>query len=551
MGRMRVRWVVVGVVILALVLTVLSINYQASSDQDIKVYVATNGNDSTNDGSIDHPYLTFDKARIRVRQIKAANPSTRITVLAREGRYFLATPLAFTAADSGSPGAPITYRSYQDEQVVVTGAKTVTGFTSITDPTILSRLPAGAQTNAKVVNLPALGITDYGTLSRRGGPINNPPPSGLELFFNGERQTLARYPNVGSWDKVAAIGPDPTKSFVYTDPRPASWPNTDDVWAHGYWKYDWTESHVKIASLDTSSKTITVETGFDDWGYGLAVNQLFYYENELNELDTAGEWYLDRTNGNLYFWSPTDPNVAKITVSISNRLITGNNVSYLNFDHLNFEGTRSNQAKFINSSFLKFTNDSFLGSGNDALVLSTVTDTTVASSTFNQHEERALFLRGGNRTTLTSSRNVIINNSFQNTNQWVNSFRAAVDVGGVGHRIAHNNFSSIPQTALLYSGSNDLIIEYNTFSKIVQECLDCGAVYTGRNYTTRGTILRYNKFTDIGGYQDKVQNSIYWDDSSSGQTAYSNIFDNAGRAVLVGGGRDNTFENKIIINSSN
>ncbi|MEK7535309.1 MAG: hypothetical protein AAB563_02825, partial [Patescibacteria group bacterium] len=111
---MRVRWIVVGVVVLALVLTILGINYQASSDQEIKVYVATNGNDS-NDGSIDHPYLTFDKARLRARQIKAANPSTPISIVARGGTYYMTTPLNLTAADSGSAGAPITYASYPGE----------------------------------------------------------------------------------------------------------------------------------------------------------------------------------------------------------------------------------------------------------------------------------------------------------------------------------------------------------------------------------------------------------------------------------------------------
>ncbi|MDY6017436.1 MAG: hypothetical protein SPI97_07460 [Oscillospiraceae bacterium] len=54
-----------------------------------------------------------------------------------------------------------------------------------------------------------------------------------------------------------------------------------------------------------------------------------------------------------------------------------------------------------------------------------------------------------------------------------------------------------------------------------------------------GNIDRYNCISDIGS-GDFTPHGIYFDDNSSGQTAYGNILINIpGYAILVGGGRDN------------
>ena len=66
-----------------------------------------------------------------------------------------------------------------------------------------------------------------------------------------------------------------------------------------------------------------------------------------------------------------------------------------------------------------------------------------------------------------------------------------------------------------------------------------------------GNIVHYNCISDIGS-GDFTPHGIYFDDNSSGQTAYGNILINIpGYAILVGGGRDNCIENNLIINSGN
>ena len=75
--------------------------------------------------------------------------------------------------------------------------------------------------------------------------------------------TLARYPNVGS---AAASGPghatagasswmrigrvlDAQREFITDDPRAANWADEPDGWLHGYWGFDWADSHVPIRSV--------------------------------------------------------------------------------------------------------------------------------------------------------------------------------------------------------------------------------------------------------------------------------------------------------------
>jgi len=72
-----------------------------------------------------------------------------------------------------------------------------TCFVKVTDSAILRRvIDANARSALFQCNLNALGISDYGTLSRHGyfkANLNQTPP--MELFINGERMILARWPN--------------------------------------------------------------------------------------------------------------------------------------------------------------------------------------------------------------------------------------------------------------------------------------------------------------------------------------------------------------------
>lgn len=91
--------------------------------------------------------------------------------------------------------------------------------------------------------------------------------------------------------------------------------------------------------------------------------------------------------------------------------------------------------------------------------------------------------------------------------------------------------------------------EYNYIHDVVLQSSDAGAIYTGYSYSTYGNVVRYNCISNIGS-GTFTPSGIYFDDNSSGQTAYGNVLINIpGYAFLVGGGRDNMIENNLVINA--
>ena len=84
---------------------------------------------------------------------------------------------------------------------------------------------------------------------------------------------------------------------------------------------------------------------------------------------------------------------------------------------------------------------------------------------------------------------------------------------------------------------------------ICYETSDTGAFYSGRNFTSYGSVVRYNYIHDIGR-ENTLTIGIYLDDGMSGQEVYGNIIVNTGSfGIMIGGGRDNKVCNNVIITS--
>jgi hypothetical protein len=99
-----------------------------------------------------------------------------------------------------------------------------------------------------------------------------------------------------------------------------------DAWLLGK---DWADSCEKMASFNGSTKVVSVTAPGSVFGY--AVGQRFYFLNILEELDSPGEYYIDRTNGVLYFWPPTSLGTNAPVLSTLDRLILFSGASYITF----------------------------------------------------------------------------------------------------------------------------------------------------------------------------------------------------------------------------
>ncbi len=298
---------------LVVVLCILGISGVAKSATagPVTFYVATNGNDDwsgkqrePNPPKTNGPFATLTAARDAIRALKADGGLQQpVEVLVREGTYYLSEPLHLSAEDSGSLDCPITYKAFPGEQPILSGGKVITGWHPYEGQIMCAELPEAKEGKWKF----------------------------KQLFFNGQRQIRARYPDYdpddplyGGWAFVEELiaGQDSDAPVFRYDPNfsPGKWakPQQGEVFIFP-WRC-WVNDIVPIKQVDWENDLI--ELARTCAGHPLMVGNRFYVENLLEELDQPGEWCLDTETGMLYFWPPTGPvQDAEVTAPVADRLI--------------------------------------------------------------------------------------------------------------------------------------------------------------------------------------------------------------------------------------
>ena len=250
----------------------------------------------------------------------------------------------------------------------------------------------------------------------------------------------------------------------------------------------------------------------------------------------------------LYFIPPKDFKDKTISLSLSTEnLINLNNANNITFDGITFAGTRLNAIKGSGNN-ITVKNCTIKNVGENAIEI-TGSNILVENNEITATGKAGVILTGGNRENLTSGQNIITNNLIHDWSQIYKTYQPAVSLNGVGGLCSHNEIFNSPHEAITYSGNNH-IIEYNIIHDVVLQSSDAGAIYAGRSWSYYGNIIRYNCIYNIGS-ENFSPSAIYFDDALSGQQAYGNLLLNIpGNAFLLGGGRDLTIENNLIVNSS-
>ena len=521
-------------------------------------YVSPSGNDAwsgrsarPDSGRSEGPFLTPERAGKAVHELHASGkwPEGGVTVFLSEGTYELTKSIHLTAAESGTHDAPLVWRPVLGDRVRLVGGKRIVKFRPVTDPEIVKRLDIMHRREIMVASLRLQNVWNTGSLKPRGFS-REIYPAALELFCNGKPMTLSRWPNEG-WAKIAGISgtdvrnTDKTRSdtFLYEGDRPRRWANVSDIWLHGYWTWDWADSYEHVKSIDTAARSITTLEPHGVYGY--KTGQRYYFLNILEELDSPGEWYLDRKTTLLYFWPPEPLDRCEIMASLLEEpLISLENASYVTFRGMTLEVTRGNAVEISGGTGNRIAGCTIRNVGNVGVVIRGGTNNGVQSCDIYETGDGGIVLDGGDRKTLKPAVNYADNNHIHDYSRWVRTYRPAVLLSGVGNRLSHNLIHDAPHTGVLFVG-NDHILEYNEVRDICRETGDVGAFYIGRDWTMRGNIVRYNFFHNITGPGNGGAMAVYLDDATSGISIYGNIFYRTLYAAFIGGGRDNTVENNI------
>ena len=532
-------------------------------------FISTNGNDN-NIGTIESPFATLEKARdeIRVRRANSTLEDGPITVWLRGGNYYRTTSFNLTSKDSTTVGSPITYSAYQDENVHISGGIEIRNFTSISDQNLIGRLNGEASSHIVQANLFTLGHFDFNELTSRFNAENTDiAPSGAELFFNGQPMTLARWPNEG-WTTITSLPTGTLSGLIgYEGNRPDNWSNVEDIILYGYWRYNWFANYETISSINSEDNTIQTNYVPPPNPYGFLEGQRYMAINVLEELDEPGEWYIDKSTGILYFWPPTNPEEANIYLSILDTpIIRMNQTSHITFSNITFEYTRGAGVEIIGGNHNIVAACTIRNIGTVGVAIGGMVKDILWQTNFNPTFSGyggtfngvsgcdiyntglgGILLGGGDRNSLEHGNNYATNNKIYNYSRLAKTDRPAIYMYGVGNAVSHNKLHDGPDLALTFWG-NEHIIEYNEVYNVGVDIDDAGAMKIGRDYTQRGTIIRYNYIHDLVGEVQGSHIGVYLDDFQSGITIYGNIFENVNLGINIGGGRDNIIENNIFIN---
>jgi uncharacterized Ntn-hydrolase superfamily protein len=510
-------------------------------------FISTDGSD-TNPGTQERPFATLQRASSAIRELKKSEdlPKGGVTVWIRAGTYYVNEPLTLSDEDSGAETAPIVYRGQTGQQVRIVGGRRAKGFQPVTDPDILERLDESVRAKVVFSNLKAEDITDFGEVATRSNR--------LELFFRDEPMQLARWPNEGFLRIVDVVGKTPNTihgikgtregKFTYSDDRPKRWADEQEIWLHGYWFWDWSDSFEKVSSIDTEKRIIETAPPFHNYGY--RKGQRYYALNVLAELDRPGEWYLDRRKGLLYFLPPLPIDDGKAVLSTLRNLFELKDCSWVTIRDLVLEATRSTAVTVSGGTGNTIAGCTIRNTGGWAVSISGGSNNSVLGCDIYRTAEGGVSLSGGERKSLTPAGHRAENNHIHHFGRIYRTYRPAVSVGGVGNHVAHNVIHDGPHNAIQLGG-NDHTIEFNEIYNVCFETGDVGAFYMGRDWTARGTIIRHNYFHDIKGPGLHGAMAVYLDDAASGISIIGNIFHRAGRAAFIGGGRDNLVENNIFV----
>lgn len=522
------------------------------------LYVAEDGCD-TAAGTESAPLATLAEA------VKRAEGKGGVKIVLLGGNYNLTEPVRITSAHSGTEETPLVITAAPDEVPYLSASAEIpaSAFVPVTDEAKLARLSEAVRDKIVCADLPSVGITEFGKVGW-GEPV---------LMVNNLPQTLARYPNKNEpliplgdviydadgtpcTERGKVLRGDPWEIGV-TDPRPFTWQWDDDIWLFGAFYAEWWRRYEKIGAFDREKNSIRGAGPATD-GVRIEHGNNYYFLNVFEELDEPGEWYLDRSEGKLYFYPPEEglsdtDDIRFIAKPCSLIECSGaENVILDRLDAGRCAGTafsvKAGRQVLIQRCHI--TGTCRAGADSPAAVeIHGGFRNGIIASVIEHFTNSAAAIGGGDRLNLIPANNFMQNCAVINPH-----YRHGVSSGGCGNIVSHNY---IRDTTMGDCGHNEGVIEYNVIEGGDTETHDSGMIYVaGGGCSCCGNHYRYNYIFDFKANDY----GIYFDDLSRGMYAYGNIvvgnganpdgsWDSGGRSYNVHNGGEHCFFNNISIDA--
>ena len=409
------------------------------------------------------------------------------------------------------------------------------------------------------IKLSDYGIADFGEFGL--GPYREywkeydiPKPNmeefgpSLELYFGKKKMNLTRYPRAGFSYVKSVVGNtvknDPHGKprsreeglFIPYDHKPFLENDVSELLLVGYWNWDWATQRHLVDSYDKESGVVKVNEPYHVFGYSGDGIGHYYALNVKSELKRPGDWYIDRKCGVIYLIPYK--NQKSVDITVVENMFEARGKCNIKISGISVIKCRRSAYRFDSCDSLTLENATVSNVGAWAVIASNCVNTTVSGFSVSKTGGGGISISGGDRNTLTPSNNKVTDNKITDIAYWHKMYLAGIEINGVGITVSNNLIHDVVHSAIMWQG-NDHVIEYNEIYNASYESNDAGAIYAGRDYTCRGTHIRYNYIHDLYGYKNLGCAGVYFDDGLCSAEVYGNTFANIAKmAILVGGGRD-------------
>jgi len=285
---------------------ILPVIFFSCRQDSIEIYISPGGSDS-GAGTKENPVRTVEKANELAAE---AFGKKRINIIFEDGIHYLPETIIIKPDNSGTSKYPVTYMAANEGKAVISGGKKLNLEWESYKNGIYK---AGIQVDVSID----------------------------QLYINGERQRMARFPNAvegknvfDTWDLIHTREPDPDNDPL-SEKRVDSWNNPAGAYIHAMHTALWGDMHwvVKGKKADGS---LDIEGGWQNNRPSPMHPRYRIIENVFEELDAPGEWYNKKDEGTLYYYPHKGTDLADATLEI------------VRLKHLaELKGTREDPVRFV------------------------------------------------------------------------------------------------------------------------------------------------------------------------------------------------------------
>ena len=524
---------------------------QSAPQPDVVIRISPSSRPSPGSGQV-HGTKTGQTIHVGLRSLAAAldrvgelrrQSSRDLAIVVELGRgiHRLERPVIIGAGQSGSVSRPLVIRGQRDGSTIIRGSVELIRLPAL-PAAVQRRLPATARDHVLAYRLPP-GLPPNAAIDRERFHPELAAPLAFEVFDEAGALWPARWPNEG-WARVTAVLDD--RRFTLKAPRLAAWRGEPELWAAGTWAWEWSYESQRVGRVDATAGTLALATAPH---YALKPNARFFVYHALAELDAPGEWYREATNNTLLLWPRANERRAAATeVSVCDSAFVLSGASHVRIEHLTIERFRGDAVRVEGGRNVVITQSAIRWAAGRGAAFIRASSSGVQHSSIADTGEGGVLLDGGDRASLAPGRLFVSDSRIERFSRLGRTSKPAIRIDGVGNTASGNLIRGSPHIAIMFQG-NDHVIERNEITDVATDSSDASAIYTGRDWTARGTVIRGNFLHDLrpgAGFETK---GIYLDDMASGIKVLENLFVRVDQPVFIGGGRDNVVEANVFIAS--